>query len=81
MATKPQVGTRMINDAGTCVTLADLADGETPKPGEFPIARVDELIAAGYERVTKEHIVPVQSYELHGGGVIAQAARVADSDD
>ncbi len=77
MATKPAVGTRLINDAGTCVVLVDVADGQSVQPGEYPISRVDELLAAGYERVTKDHVIPLQAHEAQRLDQVKQSGAVS----
>jgi len=56
----PQVGDKLINDAGTVVELANVIEGEVAQLGTFPASRVGELLAAGYRPVEPDEIIPLQ---------------------
>jgi hypothetical protein len=63
-AERPRVGSRIINDAGTCLKVQNISEGETIPPGVVPANRLDEFLAAGYRSVTKEDIIPVQAHQI-----------------
>jgi len=57
----PAVGDKLINDAGTVVEVVNVIEGEELRPGTIPADRVAEWVAAGYEPVTEDTIIPVQA--------------------
>jgi hypothetical protein len=63
MPDRPRVGSRIINDAGTCLKVMNISEGETIPPGSVPANRLDEFLAAGYRPVTKDDVIPVQSHQ------------------
>ncbi len=65
---RPRVGSRIINDAGTCVKIVNVSEGETLFPGTIPVSRLDEWLAAGYRPVTEDDVIPVQAHQVDGAG-------------
>ncbi len=63
MAKNPQVGDQLINDSGTCVTIVETPENGMLDPGTMPEAMVAALLEAGYRRVTKGDVIPVQAHE------------------
>jgi hypothetical protein len=55
-----KIGDKLINDAGTCVTIADADD---PNEGEIAAERVRAFLAAGYRPVKATDDIPLQSHE------------------
>ncbi len=62
---RPRVGTKLINDAGTCVKIVNLSEGEDLQPGTIPANRLDEWLAAGYRPVTADDVIPVQAHQVN----------------
>lgn len=60
---RPRVGSRIVNDAGTCVKVVNVSEGEELQPGTIPANRLDEWLAAGYRPVTANDVIPVQAHQ------------------
>jgi len=63
MAKNPQVGDQLINDSGTCVTIVETPEDGLLDPGTMPEAMLAALLDAGYRRVAKDDVIPVQAHE------------------
>jgi len=61
---RPRVGARIVNDAGTCVKIVNVSEGEDLQPGTIPANRLDEWLAAGYRPVTAGDVIPVQAHQV-----------------
>lgn len=77
---RPRVGTRLINDAGTCVKIVNYPEGATNyTAGTVPAEMVDALLKAGYRPVTKDDVIPVQAHHLMNE--MTDTAEISDDDD